>query len=213
MHTTTEPETLPETPDLSTYYGVHRAIRRGAHLLADTVMTADAKAIDAYWRGFSGEIHAHHTVEDELFFPALVERVPVAAELMARTDADHAYLDELLRFCSSEVAAIQRGAGRHALCRGFAELAQLMDRHLDFEDEDIVPLFQRHFSKAEYDAIEQMAIKSTGVGPQAAFTVPFVVEALDPETRAEVLASAPIALRVLYRLTKGRYQRMEGRLS
>src|SRR5262245_13846873 len=136
MTTTTETQN-PTTPDITiTYRAVHRALRAGAHRLADSAAeprsAARVRAIAKYWKGYSAEVLAHHSAEDDIFFPALVERVPCAAELMARTDADHHYLDELMALADSEVAAVEQGAGQQVLARVFAELAELMDRHLDF---------------------------------------------------------------------------------
>src|SRR4051812_35645993 len=77
---------MSSTPDLTTYRAVHAALRGSAHAMtgADTRTKAFAK----YWKGYAGEVLAHHTVEDDYFFPALVARVPFAAGLIERTDAD-----------------------------------------------------------------------------------------------------------------------------
>jgi hemerythrin-like domain-containing protein len=216
MTTTTQTQN-PTTPDITvTYRAVHRALRGGAHRLhAAALAPRDAGRVDAiakYWKGYSAEVYMHHKVEDDIFFPALVERVPVAADLMARTDDDHHRLDELLAIVDSEVAAIQRGAGHQALARALGELAELMDSHLDFEDEDIVPLFARHFSEEEYRVLETKAMKAGGVGPQAAFAIPFIGASFLDEERDAALANTPAPVRVIYRLFRGRYARLEAQL-
>ena len=88
------------------------------------------------------------------------------------------------------------------------ELAVHMDAHLDFEDEAILPLFARHFSVERYEALEMQAQKSLGIGKQAAFTVPFLAASVTPELREQLLGGAPAPLRILYRMTKGRYARL-----
>jgi hypothetical protein len=216
MTTTTEIQTRTDAPDVTTYYAVHTAIRQGAHRLAAAAAAEPAqartKAIEKYWKGYAAELHAHHTTEDMVFFPALVERAPEAAALIEQTDVDHARLDELMTIVTEELAAVQRGAGFQVLRRTLVELAELMDRHLDLEDAEIIPLFVRDFTATEYEAMEKQAIKQVGLGPQAAFAIPFIAESVTPEVRAELLANAPGAFRVLYRVSRGRYVRMEDAL-
>jgi hemerythrin-like domain-containing protein len=218
MTATTQIQTTPttETPDTTTYYAVHRALRDGARKLhraaSGPLDAARIKAIARYWKGYAGEVLAHHTTEDSIFFPALVARVPVAADLKVATDADHHRLDELMAIATEEVAAIQHGAGPQALVRALAELAELMEAHLDFEDADIVPLFARHFTADEYKVMEDKAIKLIGVSGQAAFSIPFVVTGFEPADRERLIAETPMPVRVIYRLFRGRYARLEAQL-
>jgi hypothetical protein len=202
-------------PDLTTYHAIHAALRHGAHLLAAGVAdldTADArrrKAYRAYWQGYSGEVLAHHTVEDDFFFPALAERVPATREYMARLAADHADLDELMAESTLAIDRICTGdAASSVAVEYLRNLASHMDGHLDFEDEEILPLFERHFSAEEYAALDDKAVKSLGIGKQAAFTVPFVAASVTPDVRDEIIAGAPVPFRVLYRLTRGRHARL-----
>ena len=202
-------------PDLTNYRLIHRAIRQALHQLAATAPEVDpadrrrTTALARWWKGYSGEVLAHHTVEDDIFFPALVERVPVAAELIARTDADHHVLDELMDQAAAEVDAVHRGARPDSLAEVLRALADHMDQHLDFEDADILPLFQRHFSREEYEGLDARAMKHIGIGRQAAFTVPFTVAAMTAEEFEHALGTAPLPMRLLYHLTKGRYARLE----
>jgi hypothetical protein len=87
-----------------------------------------------------------------------------------------------------------------------------MDSHLDFEDDDIVPLFARHFTEAEYHVMELKATKAVGVGPQAAFAIPFVGAGFADAERDEALAHTPLPVRVIYRLFRGRYARLVAQL-
>jgi hypothetical protein len=101
-----------------------------------------------------------------------------------------------------------RGEGPGDLAKLLGQLAVHMDEHLDFEDADILPLFERHMSKEDYDALEVEAQKSIGLGKQAAFTIPFVLYWLDAATVDHLMATAPSAFRVLHRLTRGRHAKM-----
>ena len=87
------------TPDLTTYRNIHRALRLAPHRLADAVRDLEpgdrrrVAALTRYWKGYAGEVLAHHTIEDDVFFPALVAKVDCAAALIARTDDEHHQLD------------------------------------------------------------------------------------------------------------------------
>ena len=213
---TTAPAAAPAAPDLHDYRVIHHCIRIAPHRMAAALAELEAgdldraRALARYWVGYAGEVLAHHTVEDEVFFPRLVERVPVVAEHLVRVDADHHRLDQLMeaggaameRLAASASLAAANDAG--AILR---ELARHMDDHLDFEDEDLVPLFGRHFTASEYEELTEAAVKGLSI-KQAAFTVPFVMHWASPADRAKMLGEAPLPMRVIYRLTRGRHARL-----
>jgi hemerythrin-like domain-containing protein len=200
-------------PDLTTYRAVHTALREAAGRMAAasaSLRRSEWRRIDAfsrYWAGYAGEVLAHHTVEDDVVFPALVERCAIAGALIERSDADHHHLDELMAAIDAAMARLVRGEGPGELPDLLGQLAVHMDQHLAFEDADILPLIERHFAGDEYAALEQQAMKSLGIGKQAAFTVPFVLYWAEPEVAAKALQEAPAAFRVLHRLTRRRHAR------
>ncbi len=206
--------TIPQIPDLTSYRAVHRAVRLGARRLAaacDSVAGSDADRIAAlrrYWRGYRTEVLLHHTVEDDVFFPALAVRCASMRQLMQQLDADHHLLDEQMDEADQAIARLDVLPGPARAARALAALADTMDRHLDLEDEQVLPLFARHFTGAEYHALEQRAMKSLGIGRQAVFTVPFVLAELDEAERADALRSAPLPLKVLHRFTRERHARL-----
>ena len=200
-------------PDLSIYRTVHLALRGGADLLADVAATIQpgnhprVAALRRYWDGYTAEVHAHHTVEDDVFFPALVARVPFAAEVIRQTDADHQALAAIGQRCDRAVSALVQGQRTEDLATCFAELAELMRRHLDLEDDDVLPLFERHFTAAEYAPLDDEAKKRIRIS-EALFTVPFVAHFASDEVRAHLLGGAPVPFRVIHRLMRGRHARL-----
>lgn len=208
---------MTTTPDLTNYHAVHTALRRGTHALAVAATDLDpadrrrAQAFARYWKGFAGEVLAHHTIEDDVMFPALIERAPVAAELISRTDADHERLDELMTAVAAEVEELVAGRIAPALASELRELAILMDTHLDFEDAEVLPLFERHFTAEEYSELDDQAAKALGLSKQAAFTVPFIASMLDPDVRDRVFGDAPAAFKLLYRATRRSHARLADR--
>jgi hemerythrin-like domain-containing protein len=205
------------TPDLTTYHAVHTALRRGTSALARAAAELDpadrhrASAFARYWKGFAGEVLAHHTIEDDVMFPALIERAPVAGQLISRTDADHERLDELMTAIAAEIEELTAGRIAPELAGELRELAFLMDAHLDFEDAEVLPRFEQHFSAEEYAELDDQAAKALGLSRQAAFTVPFIASMLDPDVRDRVFGNAPAAFRLLYRATRRSHARLAGR--
>jgi hemerythrin-like domain-containing protein len=208
---------MTSTPDLSGYRAIHVALRSGARRMADAAVTFDpadrrrAKAFARYWKGYAGEVVIHHTIEDDVFFPALVEKVPTAAGYTQRTDADHHHLDDLMGRLDAAFTQLTGGGAAVDVAPLLRELADHMEEHLAFEDADLLPLFERHFSAEEYEEMDARALKAIGLGTQAAFTIPFVAAALPADVRDEVFAIVPTAFRVIYRLTRGRHARLARR--
>ncbi len=208
-----------DTPDLTSYRNIHRALRRAPHRMAASVRLVAPEdrrriaGLGRYWKGYAGEVLAHHTIEDDVFFPALVARVDGAAGLIARTDDEHHRLDALMTSVDEGFTRLVRGSDLRSisLVDDLDALAALMDAHLDLEDAEILPLFVRHFSAEEYDVMEDQAVKAIGLGAQAAFTIPFAVAATPEADRAELLAAAPAVLRLLHRATRARHARLEAR--
>jgi hemerythrin-like domain-containing protein len=210
--------TAPDStaPDTDDYRVIHHCLRITPHRLALAVADVApgdrtrASAIARYWAGYAGEVLAHHTVEDEVFFPRLVERVPVVADHLAQVEGDHHRLDVLMDACGEALerfAATASPSDADDAGAVLRELARHMDSHLDFEDEDLVPLFGRHFTAQEYEALTEAAMKGLSF-KQALFSVPWVMHWAPPADRAKMLAGAPLALRVVFRLTRGRHARL-----
>ncbi len=214
-----DPGTAPA--DLSMYYLIHRALGSGAERIATAVRRCEVEgdwrridAVAAWYRGYQEELHLHHHLEDDEFFPALHDRVPVMAEHEPRLHHEHelvvAAMDRTDAALTALAAAKDDRALRAEAVAATTELRDILVAHLAYEDADILPLFVRHFGAEEYEELEQAAMKSAPLRTQV-FTVPFMVEAMQPGGERETLmASAPMPLRVLYRLTRRRYARMTG---
>lgn len=205
-----------QTVDTADYRVIHACLRIAPHRLAVALGDFEpgdhkrARAIERWWRGYAGEVLAHHTIEDEIFFPQLAERVPVVADHLAQVEGDHHRLDELMAAAAAAMTRLAASAARvdaDDAATVVRELAELMDRHLDFEDEDLLPLFTRHFTRAEYAAMEEAAKSSLSLA-QAAYTVPFIMHWASREESAELLAGAPLPMRLLYRATRRSHARL-----
>jgi hypothetical protein len=206
------------TPDLTIYHVVHRAMKADAARLANAVAGVDpgdtgrAAAFERWFDGYLGELHHHHTVEDELFFPALVEKVPVFADQVPRIDRDHARLDELLEWNTTALRDLAAGprswSDAHAeATRSTYELAKLLDEHLGFEDDDVLPLFTRHFTADEYHVLDEQAAKHPGI-KQLLFTIPWAIDAATDDERDNAFEATPLVFKLLWYVRRRPYARL-----
>lgn len=200
--------------DLRGYRAIHIALRDAAHAMAaaaPTLTAAEPQRLTAFrkwWAGYAGEVLAHHTTEDEVVFPALLERVPELAPLMETADADHHHLDELMDAITAALGTLADGGSAEPVTDLLREVADHMDTHLGMEDRDFLPQIEAHFSEEEYAEQEAKALKIIGFGAQAFFTLPFIEASVDDETRAHLLGTAPLPVKVILRLSRRRYGRL-----
>lgn len=207
------------TPDLTSYRLVHKAIRRGTADVAVAVQDITeaerhvrGRQLARWFAGFSDELHVHHTVEDDFFFPALFERVPALRGHLERIDDEHHELDETIVATRAAIAAIADPAVAFDEAVAVAsartgDLDGLMDRHLDFEDAEILPLFTRHMDGDDYDRVEKAAMSSPDLG-QLKFTVPWLLANADADEQRHLLDGAPFMMKVLWVVTRRSHARL-----
>ena len=207
---------MTDTPDLTLYYALHDAMRVSSARLHEAVQVADRRrspALSRWFAGFVGELRGHHRVEDQVFFPALADRVPTFDEHGAELDADHHRMDELLDDLGATLRRVAESLDwapdRETAVRLAGELRDLLDVHLAHEDDDVVPLFGRHFTVEEYDGLHERAEKIAFDAKQAFWTVPWLLANVDRETGDRLIAEAPLPLRIVWRLGRRRYARLE----
>ncbi|MDQ3978091.1 MAG: hemerythrin domain-containing protein [Actinomycetota bacterium] len=208
-----------EIPDLTTYLILHRGMRFDGARLAAAVQGVSEQdrirrgnALARWYAGYHRQLHEHHTVEDEIFFPAILERVPLFDSQIDRIEAEHNRLEELLERTGRMLKAISDPnvdwpvASAEAV-ETTSELRMLLDLHLGFEDADVLPLFVRHFGREEYEDLDERALKSAKLD-QLKFAIPWVMEAANSDERDKLFAGAPFAFKLLWYATRRRYNRM-----
>jgi len=208
-------------PDLRSYRAIHDALRSaneqlvvGLRSLPESPDAPDrVHGLRRWFAGYRAELRTHHELEDEVFFPALAGRVRAFAAYAAVLEEDHHRLDELIQLLQEALdrmaveplpggSPVAAAASEHA-----TELRDLMAGHLDVEDRDILPMFEHHFTAAEYDVLDQEALKSVSLR-QALFTVPWFMATASPEAAAHTFSDAPLSMKAVHALTRGRYARL-----
>ena len=128
-------------------------MRADAEALLDRSIDPQAWGLRASRLGsrFVGDLHGHHQIEDDHYFPLLMARDARLEQGFAILEADHKALDlHLERFVEDangalraleEADALRTGAGRFH--EGLRRLESFLDRHLTDEEELIVPVILR----------------------------------------------------------------------
>jgi hemerythrin-like domain-containing protein len=202
--TTTPSATLTDVHDMVV---AHRAFRREFRLVPGLVRsvrpgdTARAAVIAGHARMIVTGLHLHHTSEDLLLWPKLLERCPPDAELVERMEAQHERVHDAIERIGPALdrwEAEARPAVSEEVASAFEALHGALVEHLDEEEREILPLAARHLSQQEWDevgehGVEDMRKKDLPIMFGA------VAEEATPEERAALFAVVPLPVRLLLR--------------
>lgn len=214
--TNAEHPIIDEPTDLHDMVVVHRVFRRELRAIPRLVLDTPsgdlprAAVVAGHARLILSGLHLHHTGEDELLWPLLLERAAPAADVVERMQVQHLAADELIRQLEVVLDRWQVEA-RPAVA---AEAARLLDRlrevvieHLDEEERNILPVASRAITQDEWSAVGE-----AGVAKMSRQELPLmfgaVLEDASFEERREMLQALPLPARVLMRTWgPGHYRR------
>ncbi|SEO77442.1 hemerythrin domain-containing protein [Trujillonella endophytica] len=212
--TTTTPTGPIDTRQMIT---VHRFFRREFRLAGGVVagVAADdqkrARLVADHVELLTRTLHHHHTHEDELIWPKLLDRVPEELAPLVRLMAEqHARVD-------SVVAEIDELRPRWAVTAGAADrdrLAELLDRlsghlaeHLDAEEERVLPIIARTLTAQEWHEVGERA-RASNRKDQMSLVLGMLQYEGDPEAVAAMLAAAPPPVRwIVPKLSRRAFRR------
>ena len=102
-----------------------------------------------------GLLHHHHSIEDELLWDRLTERVPEQlAPLVRLMEDQHTVVARLLGESPGLVASWRTGASvadRARLADHLARLSEALCEHLEAEETRVLPLMAQHITQQEWD--------------------------------------------------------------
>lgn len=213
--------TSPTLTDVSDMVMVHRAFRRELGLLPALVRavrpgdTARAAVVAGHARLILKGLHLHHTAEDDLLWPKLLERAAPEAALVARMEAQHVQVDACLTRLGPALDRWQAEA-RPAVTEEVAGTVEALNEglwaHLEEEERHILPLAARHITPQEWAELGDhgMAAISPSELPILAGVV---LEEATPQEAAHLLAKLPLPARLLLRpVLLPRYRRYTRRV-
>lgn len=192
---------------------VHRAFRREFALIPRLIRAvaagdlARAATVAGHTRRCLQGLHLHHTGEDDLLWPKLLERAAPETELILRMEAQHLRVEELVDLLGPAVdrwEAEARPAAGEEVARLVEDLRTALLEHLDDEEVHILPIAARHITQPEWDELGEHGLAQV---PKAELpiTVGMVLEEATPAERADILGKAPAPARLLLR-TLGAWQ-------
>jgi hemerythrin-like domain-containing protein len=186
---------------------VHRVFRRELALIPALVRevragdTARAAVVARHARLVLKGLHMHHTGEDELLWPLLLDRAVPSTQLVHLMEAQHSRVEELLARLDPALArweAEARSAVSAEVAATVDALRQALVEHLDEEEAHILPLASRHLSQREWGALGQH-----GLGTMKKSELPLmcwmILEDASPEERKALLATIPAPVRLFLR--------------
>ena len=167
----------------------------------------DPAAVGGYVRDFADSVHHHHSVEDEILWPVLVESAGAHIDLTELSD-DHAALDPMLARLRSAADAFAARPGEDtatALATALAELRDTLTEHIGEEEASVFPVIERYVSVADWTEVEKRIRKRA----KLSFEAPRVIAAATPDELAAIKAEGGIVLRLLIALLVPRFRRRE----
>jgi hypothetical protein len=208
--------------DLTGMYMAHHAFRRDLARFAVAARQTPVDDVEVWralavrWEQFGKVLHHHHTTEDDVLWPQLLDIVDAAGDTAGREtleamEAEHDQIDPLLAACASGFGAMAQApdaATRDRLAETTEAARDTLSAHMGHEETEALPLVQALLSAEGWERVE----KAAGAGKSASdlmFLVPWVADGLSPAQLEAVFRSVGQAFRVLLTLTRRGYARRE----
>jgi len=199
-----EPLHGPGLTDVRMMTVAHTSFRRELKLAVPAVRGAcegdrrRAAAVSDHVELWLGLVHHHHSIEDELLWERLTERVPDELEpLVELMEDQHHVVARLLDQAPPLVAAWRASSSAADRDRLADLLATLVDRlceHLDTEETRVLPLMARHITAAEWGEFTARGMESIPKGMMLTGFGMMLYEG-DPEAIALEIGKLPWVLR------------------
>jgi hemerythrin-like domain-containing protein len=145
-------------------------------------------------------LHHHHTSEDRLLWPKLLERVPVElAPIVHLMESQHEHVDQLLQ----DIEQVRQRWRSSADAADRDRLAQLCDslyaglsEHLDAEEQRLLPIAARTVTLAEWQELGEAGVQALRKSDLPLVLGMFQYEG-NPEVVAQIVGEAPPFIRFL----------------
>ena len=207
--------------DVRDMYVVHRTFRREFGLLPGLVRhvaqgdTARAGTVADHLDLILAGLHMHHTGEDEVLWPLLLERAAPATDLVHTMQEQHEAVDDHADRIGPLLAEWRTGASAvrgEQLARLVEAFREALFEHLDLEEREILPLASRHVSAEEWDSLGDHGVDAMSRS-QLPLMFGAVLEDATDEERAMMLGKLPLPVRLLLgTLGKWQYRRYVSRV-
>jgi hemerythrin-like domain-containing protein len=195
---------------------IHRIFRRQfaeVKALVQEVRADDATRVGAVadHLGFLLDgLQMHHTTEDDLIWPKLLERAGLDAPAVKRMEEQHQQIDASITDVRSAMSAWRSDpmpATSSALAGRIGEFLVVLEGHLDEEEQVVVPLIDQHLTEAEWQEVGERGFEKF-TPAQRWIATGQMVEVATPEEVAMMFGNLPPPVKVLWHLIgKRKYRR------
>lgn len=197
--------TRPDTQDMVV---IHNVFRRNFAALPTAVRavpdgdTERAARVVAFVDEMTVALHHHHSGEDELMWPRLLDRVPTDRALVLRMEEQHERIGELVARVESqarEFAAVASPESGAHLAETLTALTGALDEHLAEEEARILPLVEQVMSAAEWAELGDRGRESIPEERRLVF-LGFMLHGATDQQRRAILSEVPLPGRLAWRL-------------
>ena len=147
-----------------------------------------------------GGLHSHHQDEDELLYPKLIERAPEQAPVTERVEHEHQVISTALDAASAACATWRQRPSAEtgeALAAALDHLNEVVQPHLDDEEQKVVPLAAVTLTQQEWDAMGKRGMNSVPRNKRG-IAAGMMLEPLDAADRAYMMKTVPAPVRLLF---------------
>jgi hemerythrin-like domain-containing protein len=205
-----EPRPTGEHVDTWEMVVVHRSFRREFRLLPGVIRTVAAgdvqraEYVGDHLEMLTTGLHHHHTGEDELLWPKLLDRVGnLNADLVQRMESQHEQVAKLLHRVGELLPRWRARAEadvRDELAKTLEDASIVLDRHLEEEENEILPLVSTYVTNAEWQALGERGKASIPKGAKGFIALGSILQDATPDERVRFLGILPPPVRLIWKL-------------
>ena len=200
---------------------IHRIFRRELPSLRTTVGEVPptgverARSVAGHLRFVLDGLHHHHTNEDEMVWPLLVDRVGLDAPLVERMAQQHGQIDDAMKQVRQAVdpwAERPVGTATATLVSRLGVLIEALQAHLDEEEGVVVPLIDQYLTREEWEEMGRKGFEKFAP-KERPIAMGQLVEVATPDEAIAMFADLPVFIRLLWTVAgKRQYRRYIGRV-
>ncbi|HEY2271263.1 MAG TPA: hemerythrin domain-containing protein [Jatrophihabitantaceae bacterium] len=144
----------------------------------------------------------HHTNEDELLWPKLLDRVGLDTAIVLKAEEQHERVHELLELVQTHTKRFRVSAGagdRDCLAATLAELDEALREHMADEERLILPLVEEHLTVAEWAELGERG--RAGIPKdRLLIQLGWMLDGVSADDRQAFLRELPLPARIAWRL-------------
>ena len=213
--------TATQSIDVHEMIVIHRVFRRELDAIPALIRGARdgdrsrARVVSDHVRLILDGLHMHHTGEDAVIWPRLLERAPAARTCVETMQTQHRHVAEQLDQVEPALRAWRTSGSAvdgEALAQTVDALGTTLFDHLDLEESAALPLIAQHITAQEWATLGEHGREAMSSRQLPLLFGSILQDATEPE-RAALLASVPAPIRLYLRTIGARqYRRYNRRL-